>query len=125
MKLRTILRTVALAGGLGSLSLPVLLPATLAAQERGIGVQRVVHGVVMQKGGGAVKGAIVYLRDTRTSQVKTAFTDDAGNYRFVQLSESTDYELWAQTTDNKERSKTKTLSSFDSKKDITMGLQVE
>ena len=124
MKLRSTLRLAVLAFGLSTVSLSAVGTAALAAQNTGP-VQRVVHGVVAEKGGGPVKGAIVYLRDTRTSQVKTAFTDDAGNYRFVQLSENTDYELWAQTPDNKQRSKTRTLSSFDSKKDITMGLQVD
>ena len=94
----------------------------LQAQTRGP-VQRTIHGKVETKGGAGVKGAVVYLKDGRTSAVKSAIADDDGSYRFVQLSQSTDYEIWAQSDANK--SKTKSISSFDSKNDFDITLLID
>jgi protocatechuate 3,4-dioxygenase beta subunit len=92
------------------------------AQTRGP-VQRVVHGKVEDKNGAGIKGAVVYLKDDRASSVKSAIADDDGSYRFVQLSPNTDYELWAQSASK--RSATKTISSFDSKNDLTITLKID
>ena len=86
-------------------------------------MQRIVQGKVESKDGGAIKGAVVYLKDGRTSLVKSAIVDDQGSYRFVQLSQNTDYELWARLGDKKGASKS--ISSFDSKNDITINLKID
>ena len=115
--------TLALLGvtlaGMGGVS-----PLTRAAvaQTRGP-VQRTVHGKVENKSGAGVKGAVVYLQDTRSSAVKTAISEDDGSYRFVQLSQDTDYDLWAKVDGKK--SKTKSISSFDSKNDFDMTLTID
>ncbi len=93
-----------------------------AAQTRGP-VQRVVHGKVEDKNGAGIKGAVVYLKDDHSSSVKSAIAEDDGSYRFVQLSPNTDYELWAQSASK--RSATKTISSFDSKNDLTITLKID
>jgi len=93
-----------------------------AGQTRGP-AQRIVHGRVEDKSGAGIKGAVVYLKDDRSSQVKSAIADDDGGYRFVQLSLNTDYELWAQV--ESKRSPTKSISSFDSKPDITITLKID
>ena len=85
--------------------------------------QRIVHGKVEDKNGAGIKGAVVYLKDNRTSAVKSAIAEDDGAYRFVQLSLNTDYELWAQSDSKK--SATKSISSFDSKNDITITLKID
>ena len=94
----------------------------LAAQDRAP-VTRTVEGKVQDKGGSGIKGAVVYLKDTRSSQVKSAISDDAGTYRFVQLAQNTDYELWAQVDARK--SKTKSISSFDSKSKLFLDLVID
>ena len=86
-------------------------------------MQRIVHGRVEDKSGTGIKGAVVYLKDDRSSAVKSAIADDDGSYRFVQLSTNTDYELWAQSDSKK--SPTKSISSFDSKSDIVITLKID
>jgi hypothetical protein len=110
-----------------TLGVVVLAPAMmvgmpLAAQTRGV-AQRVVHGVVQDKDGASMKGAVVYLKDTRTSAVKSAIADDDGSYRFVQLAQNTDYELYAKSGDK--TSKTRAISSFDTKNELTINLKID
>jgi hypothetical protein len=100
----------------------VLLAQPFAGQARGT-TQRVVHGKVEDKNGAGIKGAVVYLKDDKSSSVKTAIAEDDGSYRFVQLSLNTDYEIWAQSDSKK--SPTKTISSFDSKNDINITLKID
>lgn len=99
-----------------------LFAEPMAGQVRGT-AQRVVHGKVEDKDGAGVKGAVVYLKDGRTNSVKSAIADEQGAFRFVQLSLSTDYDIWAQSDSHK--SGTKSISSFDSKADITVTLKVD
>ena len=107
-----------------SLPIPSLAatPASFAAQDHGP-VQRVVHGHVQDKAGAPLKGAVVYLEDSRSSSIRSAISTDDGSFRFVQLSQNTDYQLWAKIEGKK--SKTKSISSFDSKNDFTIDLKID
>ena len=100
----------------------VVIPSEAVAQTRAP-VQRTVHGKVEDKSGAPIKGAVVYLQDSRSSAVKSAIAEDDGSYRFVQLSQNTDYTLWAKADGKK--SKTKSISSFDSKNDYEIGLTID
>ncbi len=99
------------------------LSAEPLSGQSNVPAQRVVHGRVEDKSGAVIKGAVVYLKDDRSSQVKSAISLDDGTFRFVQLSLNSDYELWAQL--GAVKSKTKSISSFDSKSDITLDLKIE
>jgi hypothetical protein len=75
-------------------------------------IERVVTGKVTDKDGGPIGGAIVYLKDAHSNSVKTYIADDGGLFRFGALSQATDYELWAESSGT--RSKSRAISSFDS-----------
>ncbi len=86
-------------------------------------VQRIVSGKVITKDNQPVKNAVVYLKDDHTLSVKSFISDDAGGYRFGQLSQATDYELWAEVDGKK--SGVKTISSFENKNAITINLKMD
>ena len=96
--------------------------AAVFAQDRGP-AQRVVQGKVVDADNAPIKGAVVYLKDSRSLAVKSYFSDDQGGYRFGQLSPNTDYEIWAES--NGKKSAVKTISSFDSKNQFNINLKIE
>jgi hypothetical protein len=95
---------------------------TVAAQQRGPS-QRVVQGRVQTKAGAALPGAVVYLKDSHTLAVKSFISDEKGGYRFGQLSQSTDYELWAEMDGKK--SANRSISSLDSRNDFNIDLKID
>ena len=107
---------------LGSVSLlTAFLPASLPAA--GQAVQRIVTGKVMTKDSQPVKNAVVYLKDDHTLSVKSFISDDNGGFRFGQLSQATDYELWAEADGKK--TGVKTISSFETKNALTINLKMD
>lgn len=108
-----------------SLALPgaaLMLHGTELLAQRGA-ANRVVSGKVIDKGNAPLKGAVVYLKDDHTLAIKSYIADDQGEYRFGQLAQATDYELWAEL--NGKKSGTKTISSFDNKNTFAIDLKID
>lgn len=84
---------------------------------------RSVEGVVTSAEDTPVSGAVVQLKNTKTLQIRSFITKQNGSYYFNGLSTDVDYELKADS--NGLASGTKTLSSFDSRKQATMNLQLK
>jgi hypothetical protein len=96
--------------------------ADLFAQQHGP-EQRVVQGKVTDGANAPIKGAVVYLKDSRSLAVKSFFSDAEGEYRFGQLSQNSDYQIWAEN--NGKKSAVKTISSFDNKNQFNINLKVD
>ena len=96
--------------------------STAHAQQRGP-VQRTIEGKVHDHNDQPLKGAIVYLKDSRSLAIKSFISDEGGVFHFGQLSQNTDYELYAEFQGK--RSKTRNISSFDSKNDFNFTLKIE
>jgi hypothetical protein len=84
--------------------------------------ERTVQGVVQDAEGKPAPGAIVQLKNTRTQQIRSFIAKDNGEYFFNGLSSDVDYELRADA--NNASSPTKTLSSYDGRKQATLNLKL-
>jgi hypothetical protein len=84
---------------------------------------RTVHGVVLDKSDSPAASAVVFLKNTRNNDVRSYITNDAGEYRFSGLDPNADYEIHAEKDDAK--SATRTISSFDSRKEIVLNLKLD
>jgi Carboxypeptidase regulatory-like domain len=104
----------------GILSLPV---SPVQAQKAGAPQQRIVQGRVVDKNNAAIHGAVVYLKDGHTLSVRSFISDNNGGFRFGQLGQNTDYEIWAESDSHK--SGTKSISSFDSKSEYNFILKID
>ncbi|MGI4852885.1 MAG: carboxypeptidase-like regulatory domain-containing protein [Janthinobacterium lividum] len=85
--------------------------------------ERVLLGTVQDKAGAPLKGATVYLKDDRSKKVRSMTADETGAFRFVQLSRTAEYEIWATLSEKK--SPIKSVTSFETKDEITRNLKIE
>ncbi len=83
---------------------------------------RTVTGSVTDKNDKPIPEAIVYLKNPKTMAMKTYITQNDGSYRFPEVSNNTDYEVYAQKDGHK--SGTKTVSQFDDRPNPVINLQV-
>jgi hypothetical protein len=84
---------------------------------------RVLLGQVMDRSTDTpLPNAVVYLKNTKSSAVKTFIADGQGNFRFPGLSQNVDYEIYAEFQGK--RSDVKTISSFDARPEVRMNLKV-
>jgi hypothetical protein len=98
-------------------------PVALGSQQKEQPTERLVTGTVLNKAGQPFPNAVVYLEDAKSMTIKSYLTDAKGDFRFGQLSLTTDYDLWAEV--HKVRSKTKHISSFNSHPDLDFTLTVD
>jgi hypothetical protein len=101
-----------LALGVGPMA-KIACPAAQAQQNFG---QRVVEGFVQDANSAEVAGATVFLRNAKTKAIRSYTTEKGGRFRFVQVNMSDDFDLWAEKDGNK--SPSKTVSSWDTRKDV-------
>lgn len=107
----------------------LILLCFAAAESPGIAVKdhvdntRTLNGRVFSRQDQPVQKAIVYLKNTKSREIKTYITDPDGGYRFSGLSPNIDYEVYAEH--NGARSDTKTLSAFDTRKQVSIMLQIK
>jgi hypothetical protein len=92
------------------------------AQKKGEPNTRSVEGLVSNPDESPAVGAVVQLENTKTQQIRSYITKEDGKYRFFELSTEVDYKLKADH--NGISSGSKTLSSFDSKKQATINLKL-
>jgi hypothetical protein len=110
---------------LGFLAIPATLVTVAGTRlyAQAAPKQRIVDGKVTDKAEAPLPGAVVYLKDSKSLSVKTFICDEEGKFHFGQLSQNTDYQLWADH--NGVKSKTKNISSFDDKNSYYFTLTVE
>ena len=95
---------------------------SFAQKKKGQDQTRNVQGTVSAADDSPIDGARVYLENTKTLQVRTFYTQKDGSYYFHELSPDVDYKLRAEFEGA--ASPTKTLSSFDTRKDAVMNLKL-
>lgn len=96
-----------------------LLATLAAAQDFGY---RNLQGKVLGPHDEPAAGAVVYLSNSRNNDVRTCITPEDGSYRFADLSDDTDYTVWAAWKGSK--SSKRVLSSFDQRKQVYIDLRV-
>ena len=100
---------------------PMLGGSFAAAQTAA--AQRTIEGKVVDSNDAPTQGAIVYLKNDKSLEVRTYISTQGGVYRFGQLSSGSDYSIWAEYQGKK--SKTRSISSFDEKRVFDITLKVD
>jgi hypothetical protein len=98
----------------------ILAAGVMLGQSR---TPKSLDGKVLGNGDVPLSGAIVYLQDSKTNNIRSFIATADGSYRFGQISPDTDYQVWAEYKGVK--SPTKAISSFDSRKQVTIDLRIK
>jgi len=93
-----------------------------AAEAQNLG-QRVVTGTVVDADSAVVMGATVFLQNLKTKSIRSYTSVKDGRFRFAQVNMSDDYDLWAEKDGKK--SATKTVSSWDARKEFETELRIK
>ena len=99
----------------GLLLFSMLVPGVALAQSSAM---KSVQGRVLGSGDTPIQSAIVYLDDTKSNSIRSFISTQNGSYRFGQLSSDVDYKIWAEYKG--EKSDTKAISSFNSRKNVVI-----
>jgi Carboxypeptidase regulatory-like domain len=84
---------------------------------------KTVRGVVTDKADNPINGAVVFLKNVRTNQVRSNITNEQGNYRFSGIDPNAEYELYAEKDNAK--SQVRNISSFENRLDIVLNLKLD
>ena len=93
--------------------------SVLSAQD----TLRNLTGTVFDHQHEPLRGAVVQVENETTHNVVSYITDRTGHYSFKRLQGNSDYNVWATYRD--QRSKTKTLSGFNSHQEVTIDLEID
>lgn len=93
-----------------------------AAHAQNLG-QRNVAGLVVDASSAPLQGATVFLKNTKTKSIRSYTSAANGRFRFAQVSMTDDYDLWAEKDGKK--SPTKTVSSWDARKEFETELKMK
>lgn len=85
--------------------------------------QRTVSGTVLDASSAPVAGATVFLKNEKTKAIRSYTSTADGHFHFAQIDMSDDYDLWAEQDSRK--SATKTVSSWDARKDFISDLKLK
>lgn len=108
--------------GLALIACLVLLWTSVGWAQKGESNTRSVNGQVVDKAGNLLPKAVVYLKNTKTLQVRTYIADDSGAFHFQGLNTNTDYQIHAEQ--DGVSSPVRTISLFDSRKDVQITLKI-
>jgi len=110
---------------LAGLAMLGMAAALCAAQsdKKSADVTRSISGMVtLGDSTTPATGAIVFLKNLKSLEVRSFITKEKGEYHFSELSPDIDYEVHAES--KSEKSPNRTLSSFDSRKAAVMNLKL-
>ena|SRR5580698_8157683 len=85
--------------------------------------QRTIVGKVVDDTETPTGGATVFLKNLKTKNVKSFTSQPDGAFRFAQVGMVDDYEVWAER--GKQKSNVRTISSFDSRKEVQFDLKLK
>jgi len=112
----------ALAAGVAPMASQGGLIGPQRAQAQNLG-QRVVMGRVVDGNGASVPGATVFLENMKTKTIRSYNSGADGKFRFAQVDMAQDHELWA--SKGEQKSATKTVSSWDTRKEFDTELKMK
>jgi hypothetical protein len=95
-------------------------PAAAWGQNMG---ERTVSGAVLNESSQPVTGATVFLKNLKTKAIRSYTSTADGHFHFAQIDMSVDYDLWAEKDGKK--SATKTVSSWDTRKEFISDLKLK
>lgn len=84
---------------------------------------RSVQGIVTDAQENPLAKAVVQLKNTKTLQVKSFYTDEKGAYRFHGLDPDLDYEVKAEY--NNVSSGPRKVTSFDSRREVVINFKLD
>jgi hypothetical protein len=107
----------------GALSAISTAKASEFIQRGPRGEARTLVGHVLDDREQPLQKAIVYLKNTKTLAIKTYISEADGTFRFSGLAANIDYEVYAEH--DGARSDAKTLSGFDSRREVNITLKIK